>query len=438
MRRGALIAALTAVAVACLGAPATGQNGGGFYTVLVGFGPSFRHQWDMGVRFEGSVVVRFSGPSEAGTVVWTPGEGGQLTAAEGHTRDGKRAFTAFLGPIGGQAAVAHVLRDGRLCTDEGSPFLDGASVRQGRDGVRVALVASGPAGGGLSLTETRCGGPLSGDLAQVLRPVRLTAAQLRTGRFDIDLRASGAFAHGDLRGTVESTVVAHVGRRRPPERDNHRAPPGKPYRELNVTYSVERVDGTVAAAFAGGELCDELGSCGDAGTWLLRPGQTHGTVTTRVFAPLARPPRDLLTAAGLETGGDTHRLQFYGSGNWSSRSAALTASVTRAGRQICADTRRTGGGAVQLEGSGQSVRVTLLALDDPLRTSCPGPALADGFAGSPLATGTIPLRSLGKRRVVVPLRRGSSVTTDGWAGTTRPSLTLVLRRNHLRFSRFSF
>jgi hypothetical protein len=356
----------------------------------------------------------------------------------GRTRDGARTFTAFLAPLGGQTAVAHVVRGGRMCTDRVSPDLDSAAVRQGHAGVRVAMVASGPAGGGLRLTETRCGGPLSGDLAQVLRPVPVTAAQLRTGRFDIDLRAAGAFAHGDLRGTVESTVVAHVGRRKPPERDTGRAPPTKPYRQLDVTYSVERLGGTLGATFAGGELCEELGSCGDAGTWLLRPGRVRGSLRTWVYAPLARPPRDLRTAAGLEAGGNARRLELSGAGSWTSRAAALTARISRSGKQICSDTRHTGGGQLQFERSGQSVRVTLMALGGPWRTSCPGPALADSYAGAALATGTIPLRALGARRVVVPLTRGSSVTTDGWVGATRPAATLVLRRTRVRLSRIRF
>jgi hypothetical protein len=440
MKRVAVSALLLAACIGAAPVGAAGDEDGGGSFLIIGFGQPFVDQWDMNVRFAGSVVVRFSGPEQSGTIVWSPGETGQLTAAQGRTRNGARRFTAFLGTTTGASVTANVVRGGRVCTDRQRPEFDSAAVTDRTAGIRVGLATASPFRAGLHMTETNCGGPLSGDMAGVLPPVPVSRAQLTTGNFDLDLRASGTFAHGDLRGTVESTVTAHVGKRLHPSRDERPPPRAKrtAYRDISVSYKIERLAGTLEGAFAGGTLCDELGSCGDAGTWLLRSGATTGSAYVRTSAVLSRPLVDLRAAVGLTTKGDARGLTAAGGGDWSSRATTLTATVERSGQTLCSDTRRVGGGALQIEPSGRSATVTLLALGSLARTSCPGPAFGEGsLVGSVLATGRIPMRAFAAERVVVNLKQGARRDTDGWAGATRPSLTLVLRRTGVHMSRFT-
>jgi hypothetical protein len=431
------LALIVAVATACACVPASAQDNTSV-SFIVGFGPGFHElaRWDMSVRFEGDVIVRFSGGGEDGTIVWTPGQAGQMTAAEGTTRTGHRQVTAFLGPTGGQSAVAQVTRGGRTCTDRRAPFFDAAAVRQGSRQVRIGLVGGGSAGMGFHLTETLCGGPLGVDLAQVLRPVPVAVAQLRKGRFDVDLRASGAFAHAALHGSVESTLIAHVGPRQRPPRDD--APPRHRLhreRNLEVRYAVERVRGSLGAAFRGGELCDAFASCGTTGSWLARPGRSpRGTISLHVDAPLSRSVGEMKAAVGL-TAGPAPDLPVAGSGSWSSRGASLTATTSDG----CSDTRRPGNNAVQLARRGGSVAVDLYADIGLARTSCPGPGLGGQDPGtSLLATAHVPLRAFRKQRVTIRFTRGVALEMDGWSGAIKPQLTLVLRRTRVRATTFSY
>lgn len=425
---------LLSVLALCLLVPPEGSaDDGALSGVIVGFGGGFheRARWDMNVRYEGAVTVRFAGAGQSGTIVWTPGRQGQFTAAEGRDLKGKRAFQAYLGPTGGQMTVAHVTRGGKLCSDWRQVTFDGAAVSSETSGVSIGLADASRAGAGFQLTETNCGGPLSGALAQVLRRVAVPAAKLRAGRFDVDLRASGAFADGPLKGTVDSTVVAHVGRiqRQPRDRfptTRHR------YRELEVRYRIERVSGTVAASFKGGELCEELASCGDAGSWLLRmPGR--GGIFLSVSAPASRPARDLFAVAGLTKTGNKRGLDWGGGGGWRTAAGTITATSNGPGEEPCSDTRRTTGGALQLFREDAFMRVTAYAVAGVPRTRCPGPGFGeDPFGGAVLGSARVPLSSFGRKRIRIVLSHGVPIDTDGWKGSTEPKLTLILRRGRVR------
>jgi hypothetical protein len=430
------IAVLTLFAAFFAAAPSSADDGE-FSGILVSFGDSnFRElsQWDLKLQWEGSVEVRYSGPGQSGTIVWTPGRVGQFTVAAGRDRRGRRAYNSFLGSTGGQMTVARVMRGDRLCTDWRRSVFDSAAIDGGGTGMEIGLTSATPKGDGFLLTETNCGGPLPGALARVLPKVRVSGPQLRRGRFDVDLRASGAFADGPLTGTVVSTVIAHVGTRRRQPSDRS-LPPTRPrrVRELDLRYRVEPVRGSVAASFTGGELCDELASCGDAGTWLLRPRGT-GSVGFFVSAPASRPLRDLRAAAGLTTSGNPTGISASGGGSWAS-SSTLTATTTgpRA-EDECSDTRETGAGALQLVRAGHYVNVTIYAGSGVTRTSCPGPGLAEDVSGAPLATARVPVSAFARKRVRIFLHRGVSIATDGWSGRTKPGLTIVLRRTHERSS----
>jgi hypothetical protein len=430
------VAILTLFAACFVAAPSSADDGE-FSGIVVSFGDNnFRElsQWDMKIQWEGSVEVRYSGPGQSGTIVWTPGRVGQFTVATGRDRRGRRAYNGFLGSTGGQMTVAHVMRGDQLCTDWRRSVYDSATIDGGGTGIEIGLASASPTGEGFRLTETNCGGPLPGALAHVLPKVHLSGTQLRRGRLNVDLRGSGSFEDGALRGTVASTVVAHVGtRRRQPSDSAFGRTRSRRFRELDVRYRVEPVHGNVGASFTGGELCDQLASCGDAGTWLLRPRGT-GTVGVFVSAPVARPLRDLRAAAGLTGKGDPHGISAGGGGSWSSNSTlAATTTGSRAEDQ-CSDRRETGAGALQMDRSGRYVNVTIYAGFGITRTSCPGPGLAEDVSGAPLATARVPIAAFAHKRIPIVFRRGVSIATDGWNGQTEPALTIVLRRTSERSS----
>jgi hypothetical protein len=429
---------VAAIALFALVAPAStlAQDDGGVFGVIIGFGGGFheRSRWDMNVRYEGGVVVRYSGRGESGTIVWTPGRRGQMTAAHGVDSDGKPAYQAYLGPTGGQITAAQITRGGRLCSDRTSPDLEGAAVTSRRNGIELALAGNGRATSGFSLTETNCGGPLSGSLAQVLRPVSINAAELKRGHFDIDLRTSGAFADGELKGTVESTLVAHVGRRqREPREDPSVERHRRRYRTLEVDYRIERVSGTVAASFTGGELCEELASCDSTAGWLLRTPSGRGFVSSGTSMPVARPEVDLLTAAGLSKDGDARGIEFGGGGGWTTATATLKATSSGPGEQPCSDKRKVSGASLQFDRRGASMLVSAYTGFDAIdRTSCPGPGLNYDPARSLIATARVPVAAFARRRVTIHLKSGEPVETDGWRGATKPDLTLVLKRERVK------
>jgi hypothetical protein len=73
------------------------------------------------------------------------------------------------------------------------------------------------------------------------------------------------------------------------------------------------------------------------------------------------------------------------------------------------------------------------------RTSCPGPSLTDtDYDTTPLATGTVPQSALRHARLTLHLKGGAPLETDGWSGRTRGSVTIVLRRTHVKTTVFRF
>ena len=428
MRR---VAALTGLVIAFLATPAGAASGGNF--ILVSFGsPDFHEikQWDMNVRFAGSVVVRYSGPGESGTIVWSPGRDGQFTVAVGRDRAGHPQYSGYLGPSGGQMTVAQVTRAAGTCADRRETLFDSAAITNGGRALAIGLVPSRGSTSGLRLTETNCGGPLATAFRHLFHPVHVPARSLAKGKFDVDLRGAGSFTDGPLGGTVESTVVAHVGRRLRPPSDKDFGPiTSHRYRELDVHYAIERVSGTLGAAFKGGELCEALASCGDAGTWVLRAGRAHGTMVVRVLTRVSQPLHDLKAAAGLVRAGRGHLPEMDGSGSWSSRGGSLAATSSG-----CSDRRPSGDAALRIARRGRSAIVTVYSAAGILRTRCPGPGVSDDVSGSPLARARIPLRALGRRRVRIHVGGGVAIDTDGWSGATKPDLTIVLRRTRVRTS----
>jgi hypothetical protein len=429
-----LVSALVAV-------PASAQIEDNILIVSFGLGnPRTVKQWDLPVHWEGSVVVRFESGFGNGEIVWTPGATGQLSVAENDTRNGKR-MTAFLG--GGDPTIhARVESATGVCTDTGAgDTFDQAAVTRAKDGVLFGLAGTTPASGGFHVTETQCGGPLFDDVGRALHAVHVPSKQLRKGDFDIDLRASAPVNAPGIRANVVSTVVGHVGTRDEVRQPRITTRHGS-LKSITVGYAVERVAGRLEAEFTGGgELCAELDSCGQATTLSLAPGRPrHATVELAAYAPGRRSAADLRAALGLPNqGGQTKGIDWSGFGSLSSRSNLLSTAVLRDGQPFCKDQRHIPTLALQLQRAGSRISASLMGYPGTgLRTSCPGPAISAGDLEGTLASGSVPLGALRRKRITLHLTRGQAIDRDGWSGRTRADFTIVLRRSSVSLRHFRF
>lgn len=438
MRRVLVVLAVAVSAFAAV--PASAQLEDNIIIVSFGLGnPRTVEQWDLPVHWEGSVVVRFESGFGNGEIVWTPGASGQLTVAENETRNGKR-MTAFLG--GGSPTIhARVESPTGICTDTGAgDTFDQAAVVRAKDGVRIGLAGTSPGSGGFHVTETQCGGPLFDDVGRALHMVHVRRRQLRAGDFDIDLRGSAPVTASGIRATVTSTVVGHVGTRDEVRQPKITQKHGS-LKSITVGYVVEQVRGSLQGEFAGGgELCAELDSCGRTTTLALVPGRPlHATIALGAYAPGKRPAADLRAALGLPNqGGRAKGIEWYGFGSLSSRSNLLSTAVLRDGQPFCKDQRHVPAIALQLQPAGGRIEASLATYPGSgLRTSCPGPELSTGLEGT-LASGSVPLSALRRKRFTLHLTRGRALERDGWSGDTHADFTIVLRRSSVSLRRFRF
>jgi hypothetical protein len=431
------VAAIVLAVTACCAAPASAGNGVSGFLILFGDLGSPIRGWNLPVSFGGSVVVTFQSSFGNGKIVWTPSQSGQFTVAENRTSAGRR-LTAFIAPTGSSGAAARVERPGGVCTDISQPAFDYAAVTNGKDGIRVGLAAGRSNGDGFQLTDTDCGGPLPEDVGRALGTVAITGAQLRKGGFKLDLSGTAPLAVAGMTGTVSSTVVAQVGRRRPAKPRRQAEPGGAPTereRQLAVRYAIERVRGSLTAdVTGGGEVCAELDSCRASETLALHLGTpVGGSLELSAIGAARHPVADFRAAVGLaQHGGNARHVELSGNGTWGSRSTTLAAVMTRNGAEVCRDTRHKGG--LFLDVRRRAGRIAAgLSFGQLTRTSCPGPNLSESdFHVTRLATGTVPLTALRRGRLTLRLTGGAPLETEGWSGRTRGSVTIILRRTGVR------
>ncbi len=387
---------------------------------LYGFGSSGRviSQTQVPVCVTGQVTVSFAGDPATGcaarglcgyqgTESWRPqgpGDLGLLTFVQ----NGRRSIapTLVIGAFGtpvvssvtlsgppGHAAAAGDCHDRARAP---GAFLD-LAVHAGRTEIGLGEPQEGVFG-------TRCAGPLSVDVAAALPRRSVTLAQLRHGHLHIDLSSSHPFAAGGFSGTVVSTVQLALGAART-QPEHVTSPPGsQPTRLETVRYAVSASGrGAVAAVSTAGTACGGLDACGLAGTISLAPrfGASAGAFLT-ASSVKERSVRDLLTALGVDTGGDTSGITVNGAGDASG--GTVTAKLRQAGA-TCTD-------RVELDQTGVLLRVRagrlVISVDpettqavDPLRTRCPGPALA----GHTFSSASLPATILRQARFTVQLQR---------------------------------
>lgn len=309
-----------------------------------------------------------------------------------------------------------------VCADASSALFDVVSGDVHGGSVTLSLLQPGG-----TLIETRCAGPLDGDLAGLGPRVTLPLGFVARGDTAMDLSASGSFASHGFAGTVSSSIVLHFGA---PERlPQTGLPPSLGVSTSNETrtvtdaLSVVRVRGSMTAHVIGAsdpQACSLLDSCGIDGTLRFTPTPREASSELVASGPASRPSRDFLTALGLSTRGRASGISVLGLAGWQDV-GVLRSELTQGGQ--CTDAAPLGAGDVLLAANGKLV--VAVYYPSSLRTRCPGP-----FPSSEngVAFGTAPLRSLGRRTFTIVLRPSPPFDDDGYS--VRPSGTLMLTLRH--------
>jgi hypothetical protein len=422
-----------------------------------------RVSYDAGVRVSGQVTVSFHGDRaagcearfrcdvQAGTIRWTPGSRGRLSVfgVPGGRLNGYMSLSG--GPETTLDALAVVQRsaaDGTHVCADGRGSLDDYAVisavapprRPMRFGLQDRAAVFGPLSA--SPSGTNCGGPLPADALQRLRTRTMSLRELVRGLvrgpMTIDLSGSAPFAAGGLAGTVESTVVVRIRKARVrrvdrrPRRAISRPSDRPPFRFISVEYHLERMTGSVPVNLeADPRGCAALDACGLSGTLTVSPGPARGEAYVSAYGRLSKAA--LRRAVGVAPGPRPRNASVGGYLFWSRGRGAVAAALERNGRPACRDTGPLTDGAIELRVRGRRVTARFAGGDpfgggELLRTRCPGPLLADLGRGTRLATGRVPRRALGRRRITLHLDQGTTASTPGYRLSSRPDLTIVLER----------
>ncbi len=391
----------------------------------------------------GRVTVTFAGDqatgcaahglcSYSGTETWEPqgvGDLGVTTVAQGGHRSTGTTLVigAFNTPGLSSVHRAGVGTSTAACSDHAEA--QGAFFDLPVHGQRVDV---GLDHAQLPIFGTRCAGPLNTDVAGAMPHETVSLCRLLRGRLTIDLSGSTPFAADGFSGTVHSTVALALGR--PRRQSGHvTTPPGStPTRFTTVSYRISRLAGEATATVGASgvaAVCDPFDSCGLHGTISMTPrAGSHGTAFLTASAPKRRSERDLLTALGIEIGGDPSGISVGGGG--AAMGGTLTAGLTQDGG-ACADQVALGQTAIVLREHARrlmiSVSPSVTRAADPLRTRCPGPALGS----HPLTSASLPLNVLRRSRFTVNLH-GDSFRDGPYTVTTRSTLTISLQRRGVK------
>jgi hypothetical protein len=408
------------------------------------------------VTVEGNVNTQFhpAGPGAcpgmclSGNVTWSPGRDGFLSIYE--ERHGRElelegylfSFGGFLEGSGPRTA-ARVVRDRGagppgLCVDTRTQIAFSLEFSAGeRSSLKARLFGGDPTLP--TLLQTRCGGPLDGDVAPALPEQPIDLATLLRGGATIDLSAERPFLGGGLAGTVSSSVKLMLGRPLTPF-EKVRLPGASESRTpgfLSVTaeYRIERVAGSLVTSFNGGAerlLCAPLDACGASGALRVRPLASSGKAAFTALSFSKRVTRPQLRAAlGLERGRRVRGISTVGDAEWVRGTGSVTGSFN-AGNLTCSDTVGLDRDRLSFSFGRRRVFASYGRANpyggDPFGTRCPGPALADLTQDHPLLTGAVPLRAFRKKRVVITLAGRRPFESEPYRGQTSGTLTVVLRR----------
>jgi hypothetical protein len=432
-------------------APAAANGQGSSIIVISGHGPSSFGLVQIPVRLKGGLTVRFHGDpgtgcaarglcGYAGAVSWRPPSTGTLVIIESRA-GGRVSYQASLsfpgsssfGESAGAITSAQVSSAGAgaapptLCADS-APTEQGISLPIRSDRIEFTLSQSSP-----SVIQTRCAGPLIGDLGRARQFAAVSIHRALRGRLTINLARSSSFAAHGFAGAVTSTLSIDLGRPQSQPSGNGQAPTHvSRFRTLEIDYRAA-VAGTVAEHVVGDAdpaFCAGLGSCGLVGDVTLAPRVAHATGSLEVTGPEQTPARELFAAVGLRAGPSPRALAATGALSW--KGGGTVSADLRQGSMRCLDQTNLGAGSLLLERAGANLNVQYTLGTDfgpmSLRTRCPGP----DAPSSAIASALVPLRTLTRRQATITLMRGARFSDDGYTGFTTPKLTVTLTRVRVR------
>jgi hypothetical protein len=421
-------------------APAAGCQSASFVTVAFELtsGARLVSERNLPVCLTGSATVSFHGSrlagcgshglcQYAGTETWRPEQGtlSILVIADHGRRRTLQMFTP-----GGSAPLAGIVRrrvGGRVsgtCRDSGVPSVVFPPLRGVHDGrARLELPR-----GGVDTWPSLCAGPLASHLPP-FPAISLSVARALRGTAAATVDRSRNFSGGGFAGTVAEHLTVTTGQ---PENGGGAPSPAvrkRRYRTVTLTYRIQSPIGSVAVdwdhATAG---CTELDACGLQGRERVGVSEPASDSTLQISAEATarRPKRDLLAALGLSRRGDPKGIGVVG--ELRPRSDLSTTAVGHGVR--CRDGRAVGPPtAILISGSRGRLTASYTPLfeGDPLRTSCPGPALgAHALASATLAPG-----ALAARRVTLSFTRPETYDDHGYAVHLAPQLSLALTRERV-------
>ncbi len=452
MRRARRLAAGLALALA-LGAPAAAgaQSTSSSLFAIGGGSPQLERSGS--VRITGQLTVNFHGDvaggcaqrrlcGYSGWVSWRPPSSGALMIFEsrrhGHLISSPTLELEGSGfpPVTGvtnasvqfEPGPASVSSVSASCVDavpSGSSIP--LSVRRGQ--VVFSLGNAGPA-----LLADRCAGPRDADVIPQLPAPALSLTAVDRGGSVVSLTASRGFAAHGFAGTIQSTIVLHLGRfGNATQLTNAQPRKGKRYRELVASYRAQ-LSGSVVEHVTGDPhpgICGPLGSCGVSGTLTLRPHVQAGEADMYFYARGSVAPARLLATVGL---GHARPPSVSGTGffNWGQGGVAETALGPPGA--VCLDSEPLQDGGILLAaGRGRLVAEYLppgfLPGGVPA-TGCAGPDPSTGM----LASAELPVTALTRRTLHLSLSTGSRLVDYGYRIRTTAHLTLTLTRRGTRLT----
>jgi hypothetical protein len=431
MRRSLLAGGVCAAVLLSFGASAGAQKR------LSASGARFS-VYEARATFTGQLSVRFHGATSAGCARrGVCGYRGSITLRPDSSADfllvqsrrfGRRVQQAFLASnpeSSGPGVASHVVRyagstRAGLCADAGqSSFQLTASSRGGR--LAFALLQHGG-----TVLETRCAGPLDGDVADASPRAAVSFSQLTHQNTRMSFTSTHTFAAHGFAGTVSSTIVVRIRKLRRqrsamPSRGSSKT---KRLRIVRESLSIVGTAGRLSTRFAGTPnptVCQLLDSCGVAGVVSWEPLPTHASGELVAVGPASLPYRDFLAALGLRHG-PAHGITVLGTLGGAD-SDLVTERMSHSG--TCTDSAHVGSSELEIgvrKGGGTAGYLPIA----PIRTRCPGPLIGQGFHA--LAVTRFPRAKLAQHRFTLVLHAGTPLHDDGYTGRVAGQVTLTVRR----------
>jgi hypothetical protein len=223
------------------------------------------------------------------------------------------------------------------------------------------------------------------------------------------------------------------------ERSSGRRPRRLRELDLQLSFVIEQFSGSLVTSFAGTSdpFCSPLDSCGIQGfsVYSMSAGPLGTSLYVSAQRVLGRHERPTLASAirDLRAG----RLKIESDFNEETGALGqVTSRVQRSNGSSCVDPGVPATVGLKLERRRAGTRFILGPPDDDgpdvFRTHCQGPDRDDILRGGSLATGTVPLADLLRKRFHVRLTPRSWFGSTAYAGSRSGSIELDVERTDLR------